>query len=334
MATLYITEQNAIIRKTGDQLVVEKDGEVLLEVPCLKIDSVLVFGNVQFTTQAAVEMLDHGIEMALLSMNGRLRGQLTPPKAKNVYLRMGQYDLSRSEEFCLGFAREVVQAKIESSAAVLRRFRRNHPEAVAIEEVQALDGSAASAAGAASIDALRGVEGTAAARYFRLLAALVPKEFAFDGRNRRPPRDPFNALLSFGYVLVGAELQALLDAIGYDPYLGFYHRPEYGRPSLALDLLEEFRAPLVDRFSAKLLNLGTLSAEDFVSSPQGGVYLGQEGKKRYFAAYEAELEEPFAVGEGAEGGGTSFRRLFRRQAERLAQAIQGEEPYRAFRYPC
>jgi hypothetical protein len=96
--------------------------------------------------------------------------------------------------------------------------------------------------------------------------------------------------------------------------------------------------PRQDRFSAKLLNLGTLSADDFVSSPQGGVYLGQEGKKRYFAAYEAELEEPFTVGEGeggegAEGGGTSFRRLFRRQAERLARAIQGEEPYRAFRYP-
>lgn len=184
-------------------------------------------------------------------------------------------------------------------------------------------------------------------------------------RRAPPGRPTTNALLSFGYVLVGAELQALLDGIGYYPYLGFYHRPEYGRPSLALDLLEEFRAPLVDRFSAKLLNLGVLSAEDFVSSPQGGIYLGQEGKRRYFAAYEAELEESFALGGGdenreaaGEGGGaavggdreadgvelsgggpggageTTFRELFRRQAERLARAIQGEEPYRAFRYPC
>ena len=129
---------------------------------------------------------------------------------------------------------------------------------------------------------------------------------------------------------MGNELQALLDAMGYDPYIGFYHQVDYGRPSLALDLLEELRAPLVDRFSAKLLNLGVLKEEDFVSSPQGGVYLSREGQKRYFAAWEQELETPLALGEEA----TSFRKLFRRQAERLARALQRSEPYRAFRYPA
>ena len=330
MANLYLTEQGAILRKTGDRLIVEKDGEVLLEVPCLKLDAVLVFGNVQFTTQAAVEMLDHGIELALLSTSGRLRGQLTPPKAKNVYLRVAQYDLHRSGELALGFAREVVQAKIANSAAVLRRYRENHPEALGPEEVAALEAAGAAAAGAPSLESLLGVEGTAAARYFGLLARTVPAELGFAGRNRRPPRDPLNALLSFGYVLVGGELQSLLDGMGYDPYIGFYHQVDYGRPSLALDLLEELRAPLVDRFSVKLLNLGVLGAEDFTSSPQGGVYLDHDAKKRYFAAYEAELETPFAADEGE----TSFRKLFRRQAERLARALQGGEPYRAFRYPC
>lgn len=331
MATLYVTEQNAILRKTGDRLIVEKDGEVLLQVPCLKLDTVLLFGNVQFTTQAAAELLDHGIEMAFLSTRGRLRGQLTPPKAKNIYLRMAQYDFHRDEEFCLAFSREVVAAKIESSAAVLRRYRRNHPGAVAIEEIAALDRHVAAAAEAPSLDSLRGVEGTAAARYFRLLPTLVPDAFAFQGRNRRPPRDPCNALLSFGYVLVGAELQALLDAMGYDPYIGFYHQLDYGRPSLALDLIEEFRAPLVDRFSTGLLNLGTLNREDFVSSPQGGVYLSKEAQKRYFAAWERELEGPISLGEDGEA---SFRQLFRRQAERLARTLQSGERYEAFRYPC
>lgn len=335
MANLYVTEQNAILRKTGDRLVVEKDGEELLEVPCLKLDAVLLFGNVQFTTQAAVEMLDHGIELALLSHNGRLRGQLTPPKPKNLPLRLGQFDLSRDEGFCLAFCREVVRAKVENAAAVLRRFRRNHPDTVAMVEIEALDAAARSTAEAVSIDSLRGVEGTAAARYFPVLASVVPSAFRFERRSRRPPRDPYNALISFGYVLVGTELQSLLDGMGFDPHLGFYHQVDYGRPSLALDLLEEFRAPLVDRFAAKLLNVGVLSEGDFVSSPQGGVYLGREGMKRFFAAWEEELEGPVSLPED-EGEVTqaSFRSLFRRQAERLARAVREEAPYEAFRYPC
>ncbi len=330
MPTLYVTEQNAILRKTGDRLIIEKDDEVLLEVPCLKLDTVLLFGNVQFTTQAAAEMLDHGIEMAMLSMNGRLRGQLTPPKAKNVYLRMGQYDLARSEERCLAIAREIVSAKIENSVAVLRRYRANHPEAIDEEALAPLDRAAQEAQAAASIDSLRGIEGSAAAAYLKLLAATVPEELAFQGRSRRPPRDPVNSLLSFGYVLVGNELQSLLDAMGFDPYIGFYHQLDYGRPSLALDLLEDLRAPLVDRFAVKVLNKGTLKAEDFVSSPQGGVYLGQEGKRTFFAAWERELTSPFAVGEEK----MSFREVFRLQAGRLARAVQDGEPYEAFRYPC
>ncbi len=239
MANLYLTEQGAVLRKTGDRLIVEKEGEVLLEVPCLKLDAVLVFGNVQFTTQAAVEMLDHGIELALLSTSGRLRGQLTPPKAKNVVLRIAQYDLHRSGELCLGLAREIVQAKIANSAAVLRRYRENHPEVLELAEIADLEAAGARAAEAESLESLLGLEGTAAARYFGLLGRLVPAELGFAGRNRRPPRDPLNALLSFGYVLVGNELQSLLDGMGYDPSIGFYHQVDYGRPSLALDLLEE-----------------------------------------------------------------------------------------------
>jgi len=330
MPTLYVTEQNAILRKTGDRLIVEKDDEVLLEVPCLKLDTVLLFGNVQFTTQAAVEMLDHGIEMAMLSMNGRLRGQLTPPKAKNVYLRMGQYDLARSEERCLAIAREIVSAKIGNSVAVLRRYRANHPEAIGEEALAPLDRATGDARSAASLDSLRGIEGSAAAAYLKLLANTVPEEVRFQGRSRRPPRDPVNALLSFGYVLVGNELQSLLDAMGFDPYIGFYHQLDYGRPSLALDLLEELRAPLVDRFTAKVFNQGTLTGDDFVSSPQGGVYLGQEAKRTFFAAWEQELASPFALGEEE----LSFREVFRRQAGRLARAVQDGAPYEAFRFPC
>ena len=330
MATLYLTEQRSIVRKTSDRLIVEKDDEVLLEIPCLKLDTVLIFGNVQVTTQALVEMLDHGIELAFLSLGGQLRGQLTPPKARNILLRMKQYDASRSEGFCLRMARRLVDAKVGNAVAVLRRYRMNHPEKISLEEIRELERAGSGIERAASLETLLGVEGAAAARYFRSLGKMVPAAFGFDGRNRRPPRDPLNALLSFGYVLVGNELQSLLDAMGFDPYLGVYHQLDYGRPSLALDLLEELRAPLVDRFSTTLLNTGVLRQEDFVGTPERGVVLHREALKRYFSHYEKELTTPFAV----DGEELTFRQLFRRQAERLAHAFIDGDLYEPFRLPC
>lgn len=330
MARLYITEQQAILRKTGDRLIVEKDDEVLAEIPCLKLEAVLIYGNVQFTTQAAVELLDHGIELAIFSMAGKLRGQLTPPKAKNVVLRMRQYELERSEAFCLNLARAMVRGKILNSVAGLKRFRANHPETLAEESVDAVERKLEGLESCESLERLRGIEGAAAASYFQAFAALVPPELGFQGRQRRPPRDPVNALLSFGYVLVGNELQSLLDGIGFDPYIGFLHRLDYGRPSLALDLLEEFRPALVDRFTVRLLNLNILSREDFSRGPDGGLYLGREGKRRYFAEYEKELNTPFAW----EQQSLTFRDAFRQQAERLAAALTRDEPYQSFLLPC
>jgi CRISP-associated protein Cas1 len=158
----------------------------------------------------------------------------------------------------------------------------------------------------------------------------VPPEFQVETRSRRPPGDPFNALLSFGYVLVGNELQALLDGMGFDPYLGFFHAVDYGRPSLALDLVEEFRTAIVDRCAVSLLNRRVLAAADFAGDPGRGVFLSGAGKKRFFIAWEEELARAFA----ADGEETSFRRLFRRQAERLARAVVDGGGYRAFRLPC
>jgi CRISPR-associated protein Cas1 len=331
MPTLYVTEQNSVIRKTGDRLVVEKNHQVLLDVPCLKLDTVFLYGNVQVTSQALAELLDHGIELALFTIHGRLRGQLTPPKAKNVILRMRQYEVVQSEPACLEIARELVRAKIENSAAVLRSFRMNHPDAVSLAEIGEVMRPAQSVGAAASLETLRGLEGTAAARYFGALRAMVPAELAFEGRNRRPPRDPVNALLSFGYVLVGNELQALLDGMGFDPYLGFLHQLDYGRPSLALDLLEEFRAPVVDRWTTGLLNRRIFQPADFTAAPEEGVLLEREALKRYFPAYESMLTTPVAV---EAGESLSFRQLFRRQAERLARALTAGEPYVGFRLPC
>jgi CRISPR-associated protein Cas1 len=262
-------------------------------------------------------------------MKGRLRGQLTPAKAKNVVLRMKQYELAVAQERCLDLAREVVAAKIRNSGGLLRRYRINHPETVPLEPIQELELQAERVSTVASLDELRGVEGSAAARYFSALAGLVPPEIGFTGRNRRPPRDPMNALLSFGYVLVGNELQSLLDGMGFDPYIGFFHQLDYGRPSLALDLLEELRAPLIDRFSLGLLKLRQLTPGDFQQTPEKGCLLDREALRKYFAAYEEEMGRKISV----DGEELTFRHVFRRQAERLARSLVDGETYRSFRWP-
>jgi len=329
MATLYLTEQGSVIRKTSDRLVVTKKREVLAEIPCEKLETIFLYGAVQVTTQALAELLDNGIELALFTLSGRLRGQLTPAKAKNVVLRMKQYELMADKQRCLALAKEVVAAKITNAAAVLRRYRKNDPEAVPLGSFQDLDDFQKRAGATGTLDELRGTEGAAAARYFAAMARLVPSGFEFTGRNRRPPRDPLNALLSFGYVLVGNELQSLLDGMGFDPYLGFYHQLDYGRPSLALDLLEELRSPLIDRFSLGLLKLRKLVPEDFQSTPEKGVVLTKEALKIYFRAYGEELTRPIEL----DGETLTFRQLFRRQAERLAAALVRGDTYRSFRWP-
>lgn len=329
MATLYLTEQGSIIRKTSGRLVVAKKGEVLAEIPCAKLETIFLYGAVQVTAQALAELLDQGIELALFTLNGRLRGQLTPTKAKNIHLRMKQYELARTPERCLDRARNLVVAKILNSAGLLRRYRTNYPELVALQPLQELETQAERAAQVGSLDELRGMEGSAAARYFSALSAVVPKEAGFTGRNRRPPRDPLNALLSFGYVLVGNELQSLLDGMGFDPYLGFYHQPDYGRPSLALDLLEELRAPLIDRFSVSLLSRRQLTPGDFLQSPEKGCVLDRAPLRKYFAAYEEEMARVINVA----GEDLTFRKIFRRQAESLVRSLMNGEPYQSFRWP-
>lgn len=290
----------------------------------------LLFGNVQVTTQALVELLDHGIELAILSQSGKLRGQLTPPKAKNVVLRMRQYEVAQQGSFRLAIAREIVRAKIENTVAVVRRFRVNHPETDDPKAEAAIAHALGQIEAAASLPSLLGIEGSAAAAYFPLLAAMVPGDLRPAHRDRRPPHDPFNALLSFGYVLAGNEIQSLLDAMGFDPYVGFLHELDYGRPSLALDLLEEFRPAFVDRLSVALLNRQILRRSDFTSDPEHGVTLRRESLATYFHAYEEGLRAPLTT----EGEETTLRGAFRRQAERLARALRGEEAYRGFRLPC
>lgn len=329
MANLYLIEQGAVLRKTGDRLIVEKDDKELLEVECFKLDTIFLFGNVHVTTPALTELLEHEIELALLTMGGRLKGQLTPPKAKNVLLRMAQYHKSQDAAWIVRLARAFVDGKIRNALALLTRHHRNYPERGFAPFREELDRLLYTVASTDVLDSLRGIEGTAARSYFAAFALACRTELQFEGRRRRPPTDPINALLSFGYTLVTAELTSLLDAMGYDPYLGVYHQLDYGRPSLALDLLEEFRVPAVDRLVLNLTNLRTLQASDFVADPEtGGLRLDRKALGKFFRAYEEHLNKEFT--DKNSGTTTTLRKMFRRQAERLANHLTKGETYSPF----
>jgi CRISPR-associated protein Cas1 len=329
MANLYLTEQGSVLRKTGDRLIVHKDEEVLLDVQCSKIDAVLIFGNVQFTTQAVHELFEHGIEMALLTRTGRLVGQITSPFTKNIDLRIEQFKKHNDVSFRLKLSRLFVAAKITNGLNVIKAFSYNHPDVNLHNETISLGISLKEIAGVKDIAGLRGVEGYAARTYFKGFGKMILGGFTFEGRQKHPSPDPVNALLSFGYTLIFNEISSLLDGLGFDPYLGYFHSPEYGRASLATDIQEEFRA-LVDRFTLNLINNRILTEDDFyINSQTGGMYLKRVGMKRYFREYEKYLNREFTHPET--GNKTTLRKCLRIQAEKLAAFINGEREYIPFR---
>ena len=329
MANLYLTEQGSVLRKTGDRLLVHKDDEVLLDIQCNKIDAILIFGNVQFTTQSVHELFEHGIEMALLTRTGRLVGQITSPSTKNIELRIEQFRKHHDEVFKLNLSKAFVSGKINNGLNVMRSFSYNHSEIGLNEEMAKLNRALRDINMVEDIAILRGVEGSAARAYFRGFGKMILGGFMFEGRRKRPSTDPVNALLSFGYTLIFNEISSLLDGLGFDPYLGYFHAVEYGRASLASDIQEEFRA-LVDRFTLYLVNNRILTEKDFYQNPKsGGMYLKRGAMKRYFVEYEKYLNREFIHPETKEN--TTLRKCFRIQAEKLARLIKDGENYTSFK---
>lgn len=330
MAYLYLTEQGSVLAKTGERLIVTKDDATLLDLPADKIDGVMVFGHVHLTTPALQLLLGRGIELALFTRRGRLLGQLTAPFTKNIDLRRAQYARAGDPAFALSQARALVAGKLANSLEMLRDFAHNHPDPSLAEEITRLAAYPPQVAAAPDLDTLLGLEGSGARTYFAAFAKMVRRSFGFTGRVRHPSPDPVNALLSLGYTLVYNEISSLLDGLGFDPYLGFYHQPRYGHATLASDLLEEFRAPLVDRFTLTLINNRMFQEVDFYQHTGGGVYLQDEPRKRYFKEYEGFLNRPWLCPDDRLE--TDFRRLFRSQAERLMQAVLNGSVYQPYKF--
>jgi CRISPR-associated protein Cas1 len=321
---LYVQEQGARISKSGDVFEAWLKDKKLGQSRIFETSHIALLGNVQITTQAMAAALDNGVPVAFFSMGGWFRGLAHGPAHKNVTLRLAQYTTALAPDPSLALARGFVAAKIRNCRTLLMRNHVNLPA----EVPGVMAELAGDALHAISAEQLLGIEAQAAKRYFEEFPGMLkvrsePDEWPFDfnGRNRRPPRDPVNALLSFAYSLLAKDLAVLAQVIGFDPFLGFYHRPRYGRPSLALDMMEEFRPLIADSVVITVINNGMLGAKDFIRrGPMTA--LTPTGRKKFLQAYESRLDT--LITHPVFGYRVSYRRVLEVQLRLLGRLLSGE----------
>ena len=321
---LYVQDPRAKVRKEGETLLVEREEEPPVRARLVEISSVILFGQAAITTPALQELLRREIPLAWHTFGGWFLGFTQGLGHKNVELRTAQYRASFDSRFCLEFARRLVGAKIRNQRTLLRRNWRGgeKPERLLLE----LRRLAERARHARDMSELLGVEGQAARLYFENFVHLLTEKaittgFHFEHRNRRPPKDPLNALLSFAYAMLTRTFAVTLARVGFDPYRGYFHRPRYGRPALALDLMESFRPILADSAVLGSVNNGEIGMSDFLYVA-GSVALKPRARKRFIAAFERRLSGQ--VTHPLFGYRVEYRRLLELQARLLARHLLGE----------
>lgn len=321
---VYVQGQGYSLGLKGEVLEVREKGKAIREVRLMEVSQLSLFGNVQLSAQALRELVAREVTILHLSYGGWLAAVTTPPPHKNIELRRRQFLAAEDPASCLQLARAFVSGKIRNARTLLRRNARELPEGA----LNRLAQSRRHAEQATAIERLLGIEGTAAREYFSHFALTFKmadgsqqQPFDFQARNRRPPRDPVNALLSFLYAMLAKDLVVTLVGVGFDPYLGFYHQPRYGRPALALDLMEEFRPLVADSVAVGMINNGELRTADFVHRA-GAVAFTDSGRKRVIEAYERRVN--MLITHPTFGYTVSYRRVFEVQARLLAKFLLGE----------
>jgi CRISPR-associated protein Cas1 len=322
---LYVTGYGLAIGRSGGVLQVKEKGGVIQEARLNDVSQVNVFGSASVTTGAVQALAERERPIAYFTTGGWFYGLTGSLGLKNVFLRREQFRRADDEAFCLPLARGIVATKIRNQRTMLQR---NHvePPGRALEGMKRLAKQALAAGG---LETLLGIEGTAAHYYFSHFAGMIKVDrgeapaFDFTRRNRRPPRDPVNALLSLGYSLLVRDLTIVCHAVGFDPFIGFYHQPRFGRPALALDLMEGFRPLVVDSTVLFAVNTGMVTRDDFVQAGES-VSLTARGRKSFLRAYEQRMDT--LVTHPLFGYRVSYRRVLEIQARLLARVVSGELP--------
>lgn len=322
MTTLYVHEQGALVRKKDNQVLVTRQGEVLRVIPLGKLEQVIVMGRgVQVSTALLVDLIGRGIPVTLTNQRGsRHYATLTAGPSRFAGLRTQQMQAVHDPATALSLARVMIQAKLINQRFVLAATGWG----AAAAAISQIDAAWQSLVGATTIDMVRGYEGTAAAAYFGAWRRSLPIPWTFAGRAFYPPPDPVNALLSFGYTMALHDIITALNITGLDMYLGVFHMVDPGRPSLALDLLEEFRPILVDRLVLDMLGTQAITREHFERPAQKieAIYLNPVGRRIVVDRYEALMQRVVKLPTGEQ---TPLRRVMLLQAQALARVIRGEQ---------
>lgn len=324
--SIVVATHGATIGKEGDELEIRIPGQPKARVRFTDVLDLAVFGNVQVTNGAMQELSRRGIDMSYYSAGGWHVGTFTGIPSANVYSRVAQFRVASSPEAALGLAKSFVAAKIQNARTLLRR----HAGPEANDRLAALKQSIRDTEEVTALESLLGIEGMAAKLYFEGLSGLIsPRSgaspaFDFEGRNRRPPKDPVNAMLSFAYAILVKDVRVALASVGLDPMVGFLHQVRPGRPALALDMMEEFRPLLADSAVLTAINTGVVKPDDFVRAA-GAVAMTDQGRKALLGTYARRMEQE--VTHPLFGYQVSYRQVLRIQARLLARAITGEIPH-------
>lgn len=317
---LVVQTPGAQIGQRGDELIVSVKGEDARKIPGQQVRAIYCYGAVQMTAQAVSTCLELGIDVAYFSPAGRFLGMLGGLPASGVDARRGQYRLFELPGVRLQLAREIIRAKIHNQRVMLMR-NGDVPDRV----TSLMAGFRDATESARDVTQLLGLEGSAAALYFEQFESMLKQredwKFDWRGRNRRPPRDPVNALISLGYSMLAKELTGVCYSVGLDPFLGFMHQPRYGRPALALDLMEEFRPLIADSVAISLINRGELGPEDFIRSANG-TFLTDKGRRPFWEAWFRRLDTEVSHPEFSYK--MAYRRMLEVQARQLWRFVRGE----------
>lgn len=293
--TLYVTTPEAYLSKDGQNIVVSVHQEEIFRIPAINIEGIVTFGYMGASPGVMKLCSDCNISLTFLSPHGRFISRIQGTTKGNVLLRKKQYQLSDDESWSLHIAQLMIAGKIQNYRNILRRYIRDYGENEEINKaVQTLEQAKRNALTAPNKTILIGHEGIASNAYFDVFPTLILNQkeaFPFHGRSRRPPKDAVNAMLSFAYTLIANDLTAALETIGLDPYVGFLHTLRPGRTSLALDMMEELRAYLGDRFVLSLINKKQITSKEFLFQGDNGVVLSDKGKKTFLAAWQNKKRE-------------------------------------------
>ncbi len=350
MKVLYLTTDGAKLVKKGNVLKLMKDKDVYHTIFPHQTEQIFIIGNIEITTPAFKLLMKHKIDTVFISKNGKFHGKLTFNPSKNIYLRLKQYKLLEDEEFKVNLSKSIINAKIKNQITFLQRIYRSKKNPDVKYAINKLKENLQSLENAQSVESIRGIEGIASKNYFSVFRHAILPDFAvFRKRTKNPPEDNVNAVLSFVYTLIYFRVDSYLEAEGLDSYAGYLHSLDYGRKSLAFDLMEEYRTPLGETFTVALFNLGILNKDDFrevifskesedyplepdikdseceIISEKKGVLLTKNGLRKVISHFEKRLNTEYFY--TPENRKIFYKKIIHYQIKHFKRVILGEEKF-------